>query len=203
MVNKMDVLTIVATIVGIISIILLWIVITYNNYQNYIIRINEVETKIDSVLRKKFDLVTKCIEIIETYAGTNILEEVTNLKNAKISNFDLDRKLTEAIIKFESFKDKYEDLETNEIFIKTNIQINETNIDLEACKNYYNNIVTSYNKKVKQFPSDVIAKISKFKFFKYNTSPLQLIPPPISLYSFPECIKIFPLSCPNNVATPF
>mgnify|MGYP004443255193 FL=1 len=167
MVNKMDVLTIVATIVGIISIILLWIVITYNNYQNYIIRINEVETKIDSVLRKKFDLVTKCIKIIETYAGTNILEEVTNLKNAKISNFDLDRKLTEAIIKFESFKDKYEDLETNEIFIKTNIQINETNIDLEACKNYYNDIVTSYNKKVKQFPSDVIAKISKFKVRPY------------------------------------
>ena len=48
----MDGLIIVATIVGIISIILLWIVITYNNYQNYIIRINEVETKIDSILRK-------------------------------------------------------------------------------------------------------------------------------------------------------
>ncbi len=167
MVNKMDVLTIVATIVVIVSVILLWIVITYNNYQNYIIRINEVETKIDSVLRKKFDLVTKCIEIIETYTGSKVLEEITNLKNAKISNFDLDRKLTESIIKFESFKDKYEDLESNEIFIKTNIQINEANIDLEACKNYYNDIVTNYNKKVKQFPSDIIAKISKFKVRPY------------------------------------
>ena len=163
----MDGLIIVATIVGIISIILLWIVITYNNYQNYIIRINEVETKIDSILRKKFDLVAKCIEVLETYAGSKILEEITSLKNAKISNFDLDRKLTEAIIKFESFKDKYDDLEANEVFIKTNLQINEANIDLEACKNYYNDIVTNYNKKVKQFPSDVIAKISKFKVRPY------------------------------------
>ena len=163
----MDGLIIVATIVGIISIILLWIVITYNNYQNYIIRINEVETKIDSILRKKFDLVAKCIEVIETYAGSKVLEEITSLKNAKISNFDLDRKLTEAIIKFESFKDKYDDLEANEVFVKTNLQINETNIDLEACKNYYNDIVTNYNKKVKQFPSDVIAKISKFKVRPY------------------------------------
>lgn len=163
----MDGLIIVATIVGIISILLLWVVITYNSYQNYIIRINEVETKIDSILRKKFDLVAKSIEVIETYAGSKVLEEITNLKNAKISNFDLDRKLTEAIIKFESFKDKYEDLETNEVFIKTEMQLNEANIDLEACKNYYNDIVTNYNKRVKQFPSDVIAKISKFKVRPY------------------------------------
>lgn len=163
----MDGLIIAATIVGIISILLLWVVITYNSYQNYIIRINEVETKIDSILRKKFDLVAKSIEVIETYAGSKVLEEITNLKNAKISNFDLDRKLTEAIIKFESFKDKYEDLETNEVFIKTEMQINEANIDLEACKNYYNDIVTNYNKKVKQFPSDVIAKLSKFKVRPY------------------------------------
>ena len=167
LVNKMDGLIIVATIVGIISILLLWVVITYNSYQNYIIRINEVETKIDSILRKKFDLVAKSIEVIETYAGSKVLEEITNLKNAKISNFDLDRKLTEAIIKFESFKDKYEDLETNEVFIKTEMQINEANIDLEACKNYYNDIVTNYNKRVTQFPSDVIAKISKFKVRPY------------------------------------
>ena len=72
-------------------------------------------------------------------------------EEVKISNFDLDRKLTEAIIKFENFKDKYEELETNETFIKTNIQITEANTDLEACKNYYNDIVTDYNKKVKKF----------------------------------------------------
>ena len=149
------------------KILLLWIIITYNNYQSFIIRINEVETKIDSILRKKFDLVSKCIEIIETYTGKEEFEDIDNLKNEKISNFDLDRKLTEAIIKFENYKDKYEELEKNEVFIKTNNQINEANTDLEACKNYYNDIVTNYNKKVKKFPSDIIAKISKFKVRPY------------------------------------
>ena len=163
----MEYLIIIAEIVAVISLILLWVVLTYNNYQSYIIRINEVETKIDSILRKKFDLVSKCIGIIETYSKTKVLEDITNLKNEKISNFDLDRKLTEAIIKFENFKDKYEELETNETFIKTNIQITEANTDLEACKNYYNDIVTDYNKKVKKFPSDIIAKISKFKVRPY------------------------------------
>ena len=31
----------------------------------------------------------------------------------------------------------------------------------------YNDIVTDYNKKVKKFPSDIIAKISKFKVRPY------------------------------------
>lgn len=163
----MDYLVIISEIIAVISILLLWIVITYNSYQSFIIRINEVETKIDTILRKKFDLVSKCIEVIETYTGKEEFEDIDNLKNEKISNFDLDRKLTEAIIKFENYKDKYEELEKNEIFIKTNNQINEANSDLEACKNYYNDIVTNYNKKVKKFPSDIIAKISKFKVRPY------------------------------------
>lgn len=163
----MDYLIIIVEIVALISIILLWFVITYNSYQSYIIRINEVETKIDSILRKKFDLVTKCIEIIETYSKNKVLEDITNLKNEKISNFDLDRKLTEAIIKFETFKDKYDELESNETFIKTNLQINEANTDLDACKNYYNDIVTEYNKKVKKFPNDIVAKVSKIKVRPY------------------------------------
>lgn len=163
----MNTLIIIAQIIIIISLLLLWLVITYNKYQSYIIRINEVETKIDANLRKKFDLVSKCIEIIETYSENKVLEDVTNLKNEKISNFDLDRKLTEAIIKFESFKDKYEELEKNETFIKTNIQINETNTDLEACKSYYNDIVTLYNQKAKKFPSNLVAHLGKIKVKPY------------------------------------
>lgn len=163
----MDCLVIISEIVAVIAILLLWIVLTYNSYQSFIIRINEVETKIDSILRKKFDLVSKCIEVIETYTGKEEFKDIDNLKNEKISNFDLDRKLTEAIIKFENYKDKYEELEKNEVFIKTNNQINEANTDLEACKDYYNDIVTNYNKKVKKFPSDIIAKISKFKVKPY------------------------------------
>ena len=163
----MDYLVIISEITAIICILLLWVVITYNNYQSFIIRINEVETKIDSILRKKFDLVSKCIEVIENYTGKEEFKDVCNLKNEKISNFDLDRKLIEAIIRFENYKDKYEELEKNEVFIKTNLQINETNTDLEACKDYYNDIVTNYNKMIKKFPSDIVAKISKFKVKPY------------------------------------
>ena len=76
----MDYLVIISEIIAVISILLLWIVITYNSYQSFIIRINEVETKIDTILRKKFDLVSKCIEVIETYTGKEEFEDIDKFK---------------------------------------------------------------------------------------------------------------------------
>ena len=46
---------------------MLWLgyIIIYNRFQNYIIRMNEAETNIDSTLRKRFDLLNKSIGIIK------------------------------------------------------------------------------------------------------------------------------------------
>ena len=38
-----------------VCLLLIWYVNIYNNYQNYIIRINEAEAFIDTTLRKRFD----------------------------------------------------------------------------------------------------------------------------------------------------
>ena len=48
-----------------VCLLLIWYVNIYNNYQNYIIRINEAEAFIDTTLRKRFDLLNKSIEIIK------------------------------------------------------------------------------------------------------------------------------------------
>jgi len=163
----MDIIIICAEILALVCVILLIFILIYNNYQSYIIRINEVETNIDSVLRKRFDLVCKCIEVIHGISKKQDFLDILDLKDQKISNFDLDRKLVGAILKFDSYKDKYEELEANDTFIKSIISLEECAVELEAFKKYYNDIVTDYNKKVKQFPSDIVAKISHFKVKPY------------------------------------
>lgn len=163
----MDIVVIVAEILILVCVVLLIFILMYNNYQSYIIRINEVETNIDSILRKRFDLVCKCIEIIQNITKKEDFSEILELREQKTSNFDLDRKLTGAIIKFDTYKYNYEELESNDVFIKSCVTLEECAIELEAFKKYYNDIVTEYNKKVKQFPSDVVAKISHFKVKPY------------------------------------
>ena len=77
----------------------IWFVSIYNHYQNYIIRINEAESFIDTTLRKRFDLLNKSISIIKTTTKVedNIMENIEKLRSQKLSNFDFDRKLYDLI----------------------------------------------------------------------------------------------------------
>ena len=66
----MNILIISISIFIVICMLLVWIISTYNKFQEYIIRINEAETNIDSTLRNRCDLLNKSIDIIK--ANTDI-----------------------------------------------------------------------------------------------------------------------------------
>ena len=74
----------------------------YNKFQDYVIRINEVENILDSNLREKYDNINKVVSIIKSSdyideeVDKKLFEEIVKLRTRKISNFDLDRKLVDA-----------------------------------------------------------------------------------------------------------
>lgn len=148
-----------------ICIIILLIVTTYNKFQSYIIRINEAEANIDSILRKRFDLLNKSIDIIKAHINTKdeVLGTIIKLRSKKISNFELDRQLYDGIKEFNKYKETYPELKKSEVFTHTDISLNESEAEIVAFRKYYNDIITDYNKMVKSFPSNIIALIFKFK----------------------------------------
>ena len=112
-------------IIIIICLILVWYINTYNKFQGLMIRINEVEANIDTVLRKRFDLLNKSINIIKGNINTDedVLELIVKLRSRKISNFDLDRQLYEAINEFNYYKDNYPELSESDALFKIDIWI--------------------------------------------------------------------------------
>ena len=60
----------------------------YNKFQEYIIRINEVESMIDTYLRNKYDLINKSIPIIKgnIKSEKEIFGEIVKLRSRKIGN---------------------------------------------------------------------------------------------------------------------
>ncbi len=148
-----------------ICLILVWYAITYNKYQNLIIRINEVEANIDTVLRKRFDLLNKSINIIKGNINIEgeILELIVKLRSRKISNFDLDRQLYEAINEFNYYKENYPELEKIDSLTKIDLSLNDSEHEITALRKYYNDIITEYNKLIRKFPSNLIAIIAKYK----------------------------------------
>lgn len=158
-------------VIIIVCLILIWYVATYNKFQTYVIRINEAETNIDATLRKRFDLLNKSIGIIkasvELDEKTEVLEIITKLRSKKLTNFDLDRQLYEAINEFHVYKEKYDVLTTNSSFIKIDNALLESEAEIDAGRKYYNDIITDFNKMVKSFPSNLVALTLKYKVKTY------------------------------------
>ena len=164
----MDVLIYCLSIFIISCFILIWYISVYNRYQNYIIRINEAEANIDSTLRKRFDLLNKSIGIIK--ANTNeekVLDIITSLRSKKLTNFDLDRKLYEAINEFSKYKEDYPKLKKHDEYMKVDLGLSETEAEIVASRKYYNDIITDYNKLVKNCPSNLVALLKGYKSKNY------------------------------------
>lgn len=141
----------------------------YNKLQDYVIRINEVEAILDNNLRNKYDNINKCVSLIKGNEKINgkldqkMFEEIVRLRTKKISNFDLDRKLIEANNNFITLKEKYKELRENEEIITISKKIEELDETLIVNRDYYNKNIAEYNKLVKLFPTNIVAKLCKYE----------------------------------------
>ena len=137
----------------------------HNKFQDYIIKINEVESKIDDSLREKFDTLLNLNNLLKEKIGTKkaLVDDLSNLKDENISSFDMDRKLVEAMNKVIFIKEKYTELENDEDISKLICNIDDTDESLRACKKYYNETITEYNKLIRKIPYNIIGKILKYK----------------------------------------
>ena len=169
MVMIMNTFMVVLSVVIVVCLILIILVSIYNHFQDYIIRINEADVNIDAVLRKRFDLLNKSIGIIKHTTDTEeqILEILEKIRSKKLNNFELDRHLYDAINEFHALKEKYSQLQENREFIKTEINLIESESEIVGLRKYYNDIITDYNKLVKSCPSNFIAIIKNYKSKDY------------------------------------
>ena len=161
----MGIFIVLTSVLIAVSLLIIWVSNTFNQFQVLIIRINEAEANIDAVLRKRFDLLNKSIDVIKANTKTenDVLEQIMKLRSRKLSNFDLDRKLYDGLKEFEKYKEEYPKLKSVESFMKIDIALNESEAEIVAFRKYYNDIITDYNKLVKSFPTNIIALIFKFK----------------------------------------
>ncbi|MGM9881331.1 MAG: LemA family protein [Bacilli bacterium] len=156
---------IILIIIIVICLITVFYAITYNRFQDYIIRINEVESMIDTNLRNKYDLINRAIPIVKSNIDedSKIFEEIIKLRSRKIGNFELYRILTNASIELNSLKEKFPTIDKSEEIKKIKKQIDDIDIKVDNSIDYYNDNITTYNTMIKKFPSNIVATFCKYK----------------------------------------
>jgi hypothetical protein len=157
---------------GVIITILVILVITvigfiyiniYNKFQILIIKINEAESKIDTSLRERYDLLSKASTFIKEKTDEDVMTELSSIDTSNISSFEFDRKLSEFTKEFYEVKFNNRDLVKMDHFTDIDFELRENEASLEGYISYYNDNISKYNKYFRLFPSNLVAKISRLK----------------------------------------
>ena len=94
----------------------------YNRLQKYTIRIKEAESEIDETLRKRYDLLVSMETLINSNTDLN-QRNFEGFETDKMSNFDVDRKLSKIKEIFKMIGADYPDKLDNENFRNLMIEI--------------------------------------------------------------------------------
>ena len=114
-------------------------------------------------------MLSKSVSVIKSNTKTKdkVLDIISQLRSSKLTNFELDRKLYDAINEFESYKDSFDSLKTCNKYLKIEVSLHESEAEIEAFRKYYNDIITDYTRLVRSFPSNLVAKIFGYKIRTY------------------------------------
>jgi len=158
-------------IIGIIVVLLLGAVLTYNNLVGARNAVENAFGTIDVMLKKRYDLIPNLIEVAKTYMKheneifTNLASLRARATNA--TNTDekvaIENQISGAMKNLLISVENYPDLKASEQFTMLQRSWNETEEQISAARRAYNAAVTAYNNAVDKFPSNIFAGMFNFK----------------------------------------
>ena len=162
---------------GVIFLLFLYFVATYNALVILKTRIKEALSGIDVQLKRRADLVPNLVETVKGYAKheREVFENVTEARSALMKaktpkeKAQADNILTSALKSLFAVAEAYPQLQASQNFQELQRQLEDTEDKVAYARQFYNNNVLEYNAKVKTFPSNIIANMFSFKeeeFFK-------------------------------------
>ena len=171
-------------VVVIICVVLLflvgWIIVTINSVRRMQVKISEAEADIDVALNKRFDVLTKMLDVAKSYLGE---ERDIILKSIQMrAAMSLEQKgatgaaMENAQKQLLAVGESYPQLGSTNQFKQLQIAIMDTEEHLQAARRVYNSNISRYNQMCVSFPNSLVAAIigaSRREFFKIDDSKRQ------------------------------
>lgn len=164
----MDITTIIIIIVVLLIILIaMWYIKVLNKLNIALVKIDETSSGIDVALTKRYDLLTKMIEVVKGYTKheKETLTEVTKLrKNMSMNDKNkMNDEMTQAIEQIKIIAENYPDLKANENFIVLQTSIAEVEENLQVARKLYNANVSAFNQLIVVFPNSIVATTRNMK----------------------------------------
>lgn len=164
-------------IIGIVVLVLLWLLATYNGLITLRNRVREAWSQIDVQLKRRSSLIPNLVEAVKGYAKheKSVFTEVTKARAALVGATSLTAKakandqLSGALKSLFAVAEAYPELKASENFKELQEELSDTETKVAASRQFYNTNVLDLNNSLEQFPSSIVGNMfgfTKEEFFK-------------------------------------
>ncbi|MEM6686541.1 MAG: LemA family protein [Bacteroidota bacterium] len=159
-------------LIGIGVILLIAIAATYNSLIGRRNQVQNAESSVDVMLKKRYDLIPNLVETVKQYMNheKELLESITALRSKLISQplgkserNALENELSQGLRQLNINVENYPDLKANENFLNLQYNLNEIESQISASRRAFNAAVLDYHNGLDKFPSNIIAGFFNFK----------------------------------------
>ena len=166
-------------ILGISTLIVLFVIVSYNSLVRGRMQTKEAWSQIDVQLKRRNDLLPNLIETVKGYAKyeSSTLEKVTQLRTqvaaatTPAEAMKASEALTRQISGIFAVAENYPDLKASSNFAKLQEELTNTENKISYSRQLYNSVVSNYNVKLETFPSNLVALIFGFKASDFLQTP--------------------------------
>lgn len=168
-------------IVAVVLVLIAIYVVIYNGLVKSRMYTQEAWSQIDVQLKRRTDLIPNLVNTVKGYAKheKSTLAEVVSLRNqlAQVPSGDhqqamaVSDQLTNSLKSIFALAESYPDLKANQEFGKLMEELTNTENKIAYSRQLFNSSAASYNMKLQQFPSNIIAGIHHFKNVEFLTVP--------------------------------
>lgn len=156
---------------GIIVLIVIYLVMMYNNLIKLRNHRENAFADIDVQLKQRHDLVPQLVDTVKGYMKheDKVLTRVTEARAAAMNANTIDEKigaenmLSNALGGLKVAVEAYPDLKANTYFLQLQEEISDIENKLAASRRFFNSATKELNNAVETFPSNIVAGIFNFK----------------------------------------
>ena len=152
-------------VLGVIVVLVLWIIMIYNQLVAMRQRVGQAFADVDVQLKQRHDLIPNLVETVKGYAAheRGTLEEVVKARNAAMTaqgpaqQAQAENQLSGALRQLVALSEAYPDLKANQNFQQLQSELSDIENKIAAARRFFNNAVQEYNTGIQQFPAALFA----------------------------------------------
>jgi LemA protein len=154
-------------ILGIVLIVGIALILSYNRFVSQRTLIKNAWANIDTELKRRYDLIPNLVETVKGYAAheREVFEEVARTRSvaagatgSPAQQAAAEGPFVAALGKLFAVAENYPQLKANQNFLELQGELSNTEDRIQAARRFYNANVQTYNARVGQFPSNIIAR---------------------------------------------